>query len=75
MRRNYGMPKPEGYRKGYLLRLMKMAERFGLPIITFIDTQRRVPWASAPKSRGQSEAIARNLFEMSVLGTRPSSRS
>jgi acetyl-CoA carboxylase carboxyl transferase subunit alpha len=66
VRRNYGMPKPEGYRKA--LRLMKMAERFGLPIITFIDTQGAYPGIGA-EERGQSEAIARNLFEMSVLGT------
>src|ERR1700685_4776222 len=64
VRRNYGMPKPEGYRKA--LRLMKMAERFGLPIITFIDTQGAYPGVDA-EERGQSEAIARNLFEMSVL--------
>ena len=64
VRRNYGMPKPEGYRKA--LRLMRMAERFGLPIITFIDTQGAYPGVGA-EERGQSEAIARNLFEMSVL--------
>jgi acetyl-CoA carboxylase carboxyl transferase subunit alpha len=64
VRRNYGMPKPEGYRKS--LRLMKMAERFRIPIITMIDT----PGAYAgigSEERGQSEAIARNLFEMSHL--------
>src|SRR6202046_3403363 len=66
VRRNYGMPKPEGYRKA--LRLMKMAERFGLPIITFLDTQGAYPGIGA-EERGQSEAIARNLFEMAVLGT------
>src|SRR5580693_8426106 len=66
VRRNYGMPKPEGYRKA--LRLMKMAERFGLPIVTFIDTQGAYPGIGA-EERGQSEAIARNLFEMAVLGT------
>src|SRR6202012_2463472 len=66
VRRNYGMPKPEGYRKA--LRLMKMAERFGLPIITFIDTQGAYPGVGA-EERGQSEAIACNLFEMSVLAT------
>src|SRR5579863_1852771 len=66
VRRNYGMPKPEGYRKA--LRLMKMAERFELPIITFIDTQGAYPGVGA-EERGQSEAIARNLFEMSVLRT------
>jgi acetyl-CoA carboxylase carboxyl transferase subunit alpha len=64
VRRNYGMPKPEGYRKS--LRLMKMAERFRMPIITLIDT----PGAYAgigSEERGQSEAIARNLYEMSHL--------
>jgi acetyl-CoA carboxylase carboxyl transferase subunit alpha len=66
VRRNYGMPKPEGYRKA--LRLMKMAERFDLPIITFIDTQGAYPGVGA-EERGQSEAIARNLFEMAVLRT------
>src|SRR5665213_3186092 len=66
VRRNYGMPKPEGYRKA--LRLMKMAERFGLPIITFIDTQGAYPGVGA-EERGQSEAIARNLFEMAMLAT------
>ena len=64
MRRNYGMPKPEGYRKA--LRLMHLAERFHLPLVTLIDTQGAYPGMSA-EERGQSEAIARNLFEMSVL--------
>ncbi len=64
VRRNYGMPKPEGYRKA--LRLMRLAERFGLPLVTFIDTQGAYPGVGA-EERGQSEAIARNLFEMSVL--------
>src|SRR3982075_1093792 len=64
VRRNYGMPKPEGYRKA--LRLMKLAERFGLPLVTLIDTQGAYPGVGA-EERGQSEAIARNLFEMSVL--------
>src|SRR5579862_6855320 len=64
VRRNYGMPKPEGYRKA--LRLMRMAERFHLPLVTFIDTQGAYPGIGA-EERGQSEAIARNLFEMSVL--------
>jgi len=64
VRRNYGMPKPEGYRKA--LRLMRLAERFHLPLITFIDTPGAYPSASA-EERGQSEAIARNLFEMSLL--------
>ena len=62
--RNFGMPRPEGYRKA--LRLMQMAERFGLPIITFIDTPGAYPGVGA-EERGQSEAIARNLFEMSTL--------
>src|SRR5439155_355060 len=63
VRRNYGMPKPEGYRKA--LRLMRLAERFGLPLLTLIDTQGAYPGVGA-EERGQSEAIARNLFEMSV---------
>jgi acetyl-CoA carboxylase carboxyl transferase subunit alpha len=64
VRRNYGMPKPEGYRKA--LRLMHMAERFQLPLITFIDTPGAYPGVGA-EERGQSEAIARNLFEMAQL--------
>jgi acetyl-CoA carboxylase carboxyl transferase subunit alpha len=64
--RNFGMPRPEGYRKA--LRLMKMAERFGLPVLTFIDTPGAYPGVGA-EERGQSEAIARNLFEMSGLRT------
>jgi acetyl-CoA carboxylase carboxyl transferase subunit alpha len=64
VRRNFGMPKPEGYRKA--LRLMKMAERFSLPIITFIDTPGAYPGVGA-EERGQSEAIAKNLFEMAEL--------
>ncbi|HUN25236.1 MAG TPA: acetyl-CoA carboxylase carboxyltransferase subunit alpha [Steroidobacteraceae bacterium] len=64
VRRNYGMPKPEGYRKA--LRLMHLAERFHLPLVTFIDTPGAYPGSGA-EERGQSEAIARNLFEMSVL--------
>jgi len=64
VRRNYGMPKPEGYRKA--LRLMQLAERFGLPIITFIDTPGAYPGLES-EERGQSEAIARNLFEMAKL--------
>lgn len=64
VRRNYGMPKPEGYRKA--LRLMRLAERFGLPLITFIDTPGAYPGLDS-EERGQSEAIARNLFEMSGL--------
>ncbi|MGL4820934.1 MAG: acetyl-CoA carboxylase carboxyltransferase subunit alpha [Bacilli bacterium] len=64
IRRNFGMPHPEGYRKA--LRLMKQAEKFGRPIITFIDTKGAYP-GKAAEERGQSEAIARNLFEMSGL--------
>ena len=64
VRRNYGMPEPEGYRKA--LRLMKTAERFELPIITLIDTPGAYPGVSS-EERGQSEAIARNLFEMATL--------
>ncbi len=64
VRRNYGMPKPEGYRKA--LRLMRLAERFRLPIITLIDTPGAYPGVGG-EERGQAEAIARNLFEMSVL--------
>lgn len=64
IRRNFGMPAPEGYRKA--LRLMEMAERFNLPIITFIDTPGAYPGVGA-EERGQSEAIARNLREMSRL--------
>jgi len=66
IRRNYGMPKPEGYRKA--LRLMKMAEKFRLPVLTFIDTPGAFPGIGA-EERGQSEAIARNLLEMSHLKT------
>jgi acetyl-CoA carboxylase carboxyl transferase subunit alpha len=64
VRRNYGMPKPEGYRKA--LRLMKMAERFRVPVVTLIDTPGAYPGIGS-EERGQSEAIARNLFEMSNL--------
>ncbi|AOX63452.1 MULTISPECIES: acetyl-CoA carboxylase carboxyltransferase subunit alpha [Stenotrophomonas] len=64
IKRNFGMPKPEGYRKA--LRLMKMAERFGLPVLTLIDTAGAWPGIDA-ESRGQSEAIARNLMEMAEL--------
>ena len=64
IRRNFGMPKPEGYRKA--LRLMKLAERFGLPLLTFIDTAGAWPGIDA-EERGQSEAIARNLLEMAEL--------
>ena len=64
--RNFGMPRPEGYRKA--LRVMKMAERFGLPVVTFIDTPGAYPGIGA-EERGQSEAIAKNLFEMAQLKT------
>jgi acetyl-CoA carboxylase carboxyl transferase subunit alpha len=64
LRRNFGMPHPEGYRKA--LRLMKIAEKFRVPVMTFIDTPGA--WAGlGAEERGQSEAIARNLFEMSDL--------
>lgn len=64
MQRNFGMPNPEGYRKA--LRLMKMAEKFNRPIITFIDTPGAYPGIGA-EERGQAEAIARNLYVMSRL--------
>ena len=64
--RNFGQPHPEGYRKA--LRIMKLAERFGRPIITFIDTPGAYPGIGA-EERGQGEAIATNLFEMSILRT------
>ena len=64
VKRNFGMPRPEGYRKA--LRLMEMAERFNMPIITFIDTPGAYPGVGA-EERGQSEAIARNLKEMERL--------
>ena len=64
IRRNFGMPHPEGYRKA--LRLMKQAEKFNRPIICFIDTKGAYPGKSA-EERGQSEAIAKNLFEMAGL--------
>ena len=64
--RNFGMPRPEGYRKA--LRLMKLAERFKLPVICLIDTPGAYPGINA-EERGQSEAIARNLFEMATLKT------
>ncbi|MFI5257511.1 MAG: acetyl-CoA carboxylase carboxyltransferase subunit alpha [Gemmatimonadales bacterium] len=66
LRRNFGMPHPEGYRKA--LRFMKLAEKFHVPVITFIDTPGAWPGLGA-EERGQSEAIARNLFEMSRLET------
>ena len=62
--RNFGMPRPEGYRKA--LRLMKLAEKFGLPVFTFIDTMGAYPGIGA-EERGQSEAIGRNIFEMAQL--------
>lgn len=64
IKRNFGMPRPEGYRKA--LRLMKMAERFQIPLFTFIDTPGAYPGIGA-EERGQSEAIARNLLEMAEL--------
>jgi len=62
--RNFGMPRPEGYRKA--LRLMRLAEKFGIPIMTFIDTPGAYPGVGA-EERGQSEAIGRNLYEMTEL--------
>src|SRR5437764_4721301 len=62
--RNFGMPKPEGYRKA--LRLMKLAEKFGRPVFTFVDTPGAYPGIDA-EERGQSEAIGRNLLEMARL--------
>lgn len=64
IKRNFGMPRPEGYRKA--LRLMKLAEKYHLPVITFVDTPGAYPGIGA-EERGQSEAIARNLFEMAKL--------
>ena len=66
VKRNFGMPRPEGYRKA--LRLMEMAERFDLPLLTFIDTPGAYPGVGA-EERGQSEAIARNLMAMARLRT------
>ena len=66
IKRNFGMARPEGYRKA--LRLMKLAEKFHLPVITFVDTPGAYPGIGA-EERGQSEAIARNLFEMAKLRT------
>ena len=66
LKRNFGMPRPEGYRKA--LRMMKTAERFKLPVLTFIDTPGAYPGIDA-EERGQSEAIARNLLEMAGLRT------
>jgi acetyl-CoA carboxylase carboxyl transferase subunit alpha len=64
--RNFGMPRPEGYRKA--LRLMKLAEKFAMPVFTFIDTPGAYPGVEA-EERGQSEAIGRNLYAMSELNT------
>jgi acetyl-CoA carboxylase carboxyl transferase subunit alpha len=66
LRRNFGMPRPEGYRKA--MRLMKTAERFRIPVMTFIDTPGAYPGVGA-EERGQSEAIARNLYVMAGLRT------
>lgn len=66
LRRNFGMPRPEGYRKA--LRIMKLAEKFSLPVLTFIDTPGAYPGVGA-EERGQSEAIARNLHTMAGLQT------
>ncbi|MDX2207560.1 MAG: acetyl-CoA carboxylase carboxyltransferase subunit alpha [Gemmatimonadales bacterium] len=66
LKRNFGMPHPEGYRKA--LRLMQMASRFGAPVITLIDTPGAYPGLGA-EERGQSEALARNILEMSALPT------
>ncbi|MFI9652421.1 acetyl-CoA carboxylase carboxyltransferase subunit alpha [Guyparkeria halopsychrophila] len=66
IRRNFGMPRPEGYRKAK--RLMELAEKFGLPVLTFIDTPGAYPGIDA-EARGQSEAIARNLYVMADLKT------
>tara|TARA_B100001996_G_scaffold203444_1_gene155794 strand:- start:3009 stop:3968 length:960 start_codon:yes stop_codon:yes gene_type:complete len=66
MRRNFGMPRPEGYRKA--LRIMKLAEKFHIPIVTIIDTPGAFPGIGA-EERGQSEAIARNLFTLASLRT------
>src|SRR5258708_25142600 len=65
LRRNFGMPHPEGYRKA--LRLMRLAEKFHVPVLTFIDTMGAYAGIGA-EERGQAEAIARNLLEMSRLG-------
>ena len=65
VRRNFGMPRPEGYRKAQ--RLMRLAERFGLPLVTFIDTPGAYPGVDA-EARGQSRAIAENLYLMARLG-------
>ena len=64
--RRFGMPNPEGYRKA--LRLMKLAEKFRIPVITFLDTPGAYPGLEA-EERGQGEAIARNIFEMVQMKT------
>jgi len=64
IQRNFGMPRPEGYRKA--LRLMKLAEKFGIPVLTFVDTPGAYPGIGA-EERGQSEAIGRNIYEMAGL--------
>ena len=64
--RNFGMPRPEGYRKA--LRMMTLAEKFSLPVFTFVDTPGAYPGIDA-EERGQSEAIGRNLFAMAQLKT------
>ena len=64
--RNFGMANPEGYRKA--LRLMRMAEKFGVPVLTLIDTPGAYPGMEA-EERGQGEAIARNIYEMTILKT------
>ncbi|AQS92742.1 acetyl-CoA carboxylase carboxyltransferase subunit alpha [Polaribacter sp. BM10] len=64
--RNFGMANPEGYRKA--LRLMRMAEKFGIPVVTLLDTPGAYPGLEA-EERGQGEAIARNIFEMTILKT------
>lgn len=66
IQRNFGMPRPEGYRKA--LRLMRLAEKFGVPVFTFIDTPGAYPGVGA-EERGQSEAIGRNLYAMAALKT------
>ncbi len=66
VRRNFGMPRPEGYRKA--MRMMRLAERFKMPVVTFIDTPGAYPGVGA-EERGQSEAIARNLYVMAALKT------
>ena len=64
LKRNFGMPRPEGYRKA--LRIMKLAEKFKIPIITFLDTPGAYPGLGA-EERGQAEAIAKNIYKMSIL--------